>query len=257
MQDSVGLPPFLPHKETFGITVIPAKAGMTADGPGADWRSCTSLPGGASIAPPNTLCYNLSPGYHRRSQGYHRRSPGDDGDRHRGITGPLPGDDRTVTGTGARMTSSPRKKIYTKYGDEGSTSLLYGGRVSKNNVHTEAYGITGRSGLRDGSGPGPLRRPPRSRRCWCASSGSCSSWAAELATDPERYEVFNRHFKPVTAAMVAGLEDLIDALWRRRPRCPTSSSSRAAPRPRRPWTWPAPSREQQSAAVWPSKSRVD
>ena len=39
------------------------------------------------------------------------------------------------------MTSS-RKKIYTKYGDEGETSLLYGGRVSKENLHTEAYGTT-------------------------------------------------------------------------------------------------------------------
>ena len=40
------------------------------------------------------------------------------------------------------MTSSHRKKVYTKYGDEGQTSLLYGGRISKNDPHTEAYGIT-------------------------------------------------------------------------------------------------------------------
>ena len=38
--------------------------------------------------------------------------------------------------------SSYRKKVYTKFGDKGETSLLYGGRVSKNNPHTEAYGIT-------------------------------------------------------------------------------------------------------------------
>ncbi len=38
--------------------------------------------------------------------------------------------------------SSYRKRIYTKFGDKGETSLLYGGRVSKNNLHTEAYGIT-------------------------------------------------------------------------------------------------------------------
>ena len=35
-----------------------------------------------------------------------------------------------------------RKRVYTKYGDQGQTSLLYGGRVSKANPHTEAYGIT-------------------------------------------------------------------------------------------------------------------
>ena len=38
--------------------------------------------------------------------------------------------------------SSFRKRVYTKFGDKGETSLLYGGRVSKNNPHTEAYGIT-------------------------------------------------------------------------------------------------------------------
>ena len=38
--------------------------------------------------------------------------------------------------------SSYRKKLYTKFGDLGETSLLYGGRISKNDLHTEAYGIT-------------------------------------------------------------------------------------------------------------------
>ena len=38
--------------------------------------------------------------------------------------------------------SDYRKRVYTKFGDKGDTSLLYGGRVSKNNPHSEAYGIT-------------------------------------------------------------------------------------------------------------------
>ncbi len=33
-------------------------------------------------------------------------------------------------------------KIYTKSGDEGETGLLFGGRVSKAHVRTEAYGAT-------------------------------------------------------------------------------------------------------------------
>ncbi|MCA1839191.1 MAG: cob(I)yrinic acid a,c-diamide adenosyltransferase [Actinomycetota bacterium] len=33
-------------------------------------------------------------------------------------------------------------KIYTKTGDDGTTGLLYGGRVSKNDLRTEAYGTT-------------------------------------------------------------------------------------------------------------------
>jgi cob(I)alamin adenosyltransferase len=33
-------------------------------------------------------------------------------------------------------------KIYTKRGDDGSTGLLYGGRISKADLRTEAYGTT-------------------------------------------------------------------------------------------------------------------
>jgi cob(I)alamin adenosyltransferase len=33
-------------------------------------------------------------------------------------------------------------KVYTKKGDDGSTGLLYGGRVSKDDLRTEAYGTT-------------------------------------------------------------------------------------------------------------------
>jgi cob(I)alamin adenosyltransferase len=109
------------------------------------------------------------------------------------------------------MTSSSRKKIYTKYGDEGSTSLLYGGRVSKNNVHTEAYGITDEAVSAMGLARA-LSDDPRVRDVLVRLQRELFIVGAELATDPERYEVFNRHFKPVTAVMVAGLEELIDGL---------------------------------------------
>ena len=36
--------------------------------------------------------------------------------------------------------------------------------------------------------------------------------AAELATDPSKYELFQQHFKPVTQEMVQSLEDAIDSL---------------------------------------------
>ena len=37
---------------------------------------------------------------------------------------------------------APMPRIYTKTGDDGTTGLLYGGRVSKADPATEAYGTT-------------------------------------------------------------------------------------------------------------------
>ena len=36
--------------------------------------------------------------------------------------------------------------------------------------------------------------------------------SAELATDPQRYDVFKQHFKPVTQEMVTKIEEMIDQL---------------------------------------------
>ena len=107
--------------------------------------------------------------------------------------------------------SSYRKRVYTKFGDKGETSLLYGGRVSKNNPHTEAYGITdeavsimglARSLCEDQKVKNILRNLQR----------ELFTIAAELATDPGKYELFHQHFKPVTAEMVENLETTIDSL---------------------------------------------
>ncbi len=111
------------------------------------------------------------------------------------------------------MTSSPsyRKRVYTKFGDKGETSLLYGGRVSKNSPHTEAYGITdeavsamglGRATTGDQKVKDILRDLQR----------ELFMVAAELATDPDKYDLFKQHFTPVTPEMVENLETTIDAL---------------------------------------------
>ena len=111
------------------------------------------------------------------------------------------------------MATSSGKKIYTKYGDEGETSLLYGGRVSKNDPHTEAYGITdeavstmglARALSQDGRVKDILRELQR----------ELFTVGAELATDPQRYDLFMRHFKPITPEMVVRMEELIDDLER-------------------------------------------
>ena len=48
-------------------------------------------------------------------------------------------------------------KIYTRKGDDGTTSLWYGGRVPKHHGRTEAYGALDEACSAAGSGPRPLR----------------------------------------------------------------------------------------------------
>ena len=107
--------------------------------------------------------------------------------------------------------SSYRKKLYTKFGDLGETSLLYGGRISKNNLHTEAYGITDEAV----SAMGLARATTDDTRVKDVLRDlqrELFTIAAELATEPDKYELFQQHFQPVTQEMVNNLEATIDAL---------------------------------------------
>jgi cob(I)alamin adenosyltransferase len=107
--------------------------------------------------------------------------------------------------------SSYRKRVYTKFGDKGETSLLYGGRVSKNNPHSEAYGITDEAV----SAMGLARAFTSNERVQDTLrelQRDLFTIAAELATDPDKYELFQEHFLPVTEEMVENLENTIDSL---------------------------------------------
>ena len=107
--------------------------------------------------------------------------------------------------------SSYRKRVYTKFGDKGETSLLYGGRVSKNNPHSEAYGITDEAVSAMGLARS-LSEDPRVKDTLRDLQRDLFTIAAELATDPGKYELFQQHFKPVTPEMVESLEHIIDSL---------------------------------------------
>ena len=107
--------------------------------------------------------------------------------------------------------SSYRKRVYTKFGDQGETSLLYGGRVSKNNLHTEAYGITDEAVSAMGLARA-TSEDPRVKEVLRDLQRELFTIAAELATEPDKYELFQQHFAPVTPEMVENLESTIDAL---------------------------------------------
>jgi len=116
-----------------------------------------------------------------------------------------------VSSSTSETSGDYRKKVYTKFGDSGETSLLYGGRISKNSPNTEAYGITdeavsvmglARAFTSDERVNNMLRQLQR----------ELFTIAAELATDPGKYELFQQHFTPVTEEMVTSLETAIDSL---------------------------------------------
>ena len=144
--------------------------------------------------------------------------------------------------------SSYRKRLYTKFGDQGETSLLYGGRVSKNNLHTEAYGITDEAVSAMGLARA-TSQDPRVKDVLRDLQRELFTIAAELATEPDKYELFQEHFAPVTPEMVENLESTIDSLEEdvEMPKCLFSP---AGPRPRRPSTWPAASYAPPNAGWW-------
>ncbi len=116
-----------------------------------------------------------------------------------------------VSPVASSNTGEYRKRVYTKFGDKGETSLLYGGRISKNNPHTEAYGITDEAVSAMGLARA-MSSDERVKELLRDLQRELFLVAAELATDPDKYDLFQQHFSPVTTEMVENLEQAIDTL---------------------------------------------
>jgi cob(I)alamin adenosyltransferase len=102
-------------------------------------------------------------------------------------------------------------RIYTRKGDDGSTSLWYGGRVPKHDARTEAYGAVDEAvsalGLARSLCAGDQAEIARDllrlqRELFVAG--------AELATAPEAAERLEDEVSRITDAMVEALESEID-----------------------------------------------
>jgi len=102
-------------------------------------------------------------------------------------------------------------RIYTKTGDDGTTGLLYGGRVSKSSLATEAYGSVDEAVAALGL----------ARAFASASSPEAAALildlqrdlfvvGADLATNPGERSKLKPVVSLVTAEMVGRLESLID-----------------------------------------------
>jgi cob(I)alamin adenosyltransferase len=102
-------------------------------------------------------------------------------------------------------------KIYTKKGDDGTTSLWYGGRVPKHHGRTEAYGSLDEAC----SQLGVARALCGAERAELAADilrlqDDLFVAGAELATAPEAAERLEDGVSRTTEEMVAQLEHLID-----------------------------------------------
>jgi cob(I)alamin adenosyltransferase len=103
--------------------------------------------------------------------------------------------------------------IVTRGGDSGETSLLYGGRVPKDDLHTEAYGALdeaisalglARASAASGDAAFAARVLSLQRELFTVG--------AELATGRGERHLLEKHFAVVSPAMVDALEAEVHAL---------------------------------------------
>jgi cob(I)alamin adenosyltransferase len=105
---------------------------------------------------------------------------------------------------------APSRKIYTRTGDDGTTGLLFGGRVAKDSPQPAAYGSVDEAqavlGLARVHAIGELERllVPLMRDLWVLM--------AELATAPENRDRLEPGVTAVSQEMVDRLEARIDEL---------------------------------------------
>lgn len=110
-------------------------------------------------------------------------------------------------------------KVYTRRGDDGTTGLLYGGRVDKDDARTAAYGTTDEAVSALGMARAHLHAADQAE--WhdavLTVQRELFVVGAQLATHVEHWEKLAAGVSLVTPAMVAALEERIDALTERFP----------------------------------------
>jgi cob(I)alamin adenosyltransferase len=101
--------------------------------------------------------------------------------------------------------------IVTKTGDSGETGLLYGGRVAKDDLHTEAYGSLDEAISALGLARSLEEDEARAARL-LALQRELFVVGAELATGSGHHADLERHFAVVTADMVEALHRQVSDL---------------------------------------------
>ncbi len=108
-------------------------------------------------------------------------------------------------------------KIYTRKGDDGTTGLLYGGRVPKDSAMIAANGAVDEAQAALGVARAAAERGSELDEILVGAERDLYVLMAELATAPANRSKLQAGVSLVTAAMVAALEDRIDAVTPRFP----------------------------------------
>ncbi len=107
-------------------------------------------------------------------------------------------------------------RIYTKTGDDGTTGLLYGGRIPKDDLVAEAYGTTDEAVAVMGLARS-LTTDPTMNDEILSLQRELFVVGADLATNPEQRDKLTAGVSLVTADMTSRLERRIDDLVAERP----------------------------------------
>src|SRR5947209_6072302 len=123
-----------------------------------------------------------------------------------------PGSSSTRSSSATRPQSRIKRvvKIYTRKGDDGTTGLWYGGRVSKSDPRPEAYGSIDEAASELGLCRAGARGNQELYDDILRMQNELFVAGAELATAPEAAGRLQEGISKVTAAMVDHLEQVID-----------------------------------------------
>lgn len=108
-------------------------------------------------------------------------------------------------------------KVYTKRGDDGTTGLLYGGRVDKDDLRTDAYGTVDEACSALGLARALLSDRPQWHDRVLAVQRDMFLLGAQLATHTDHWMQLQEGVSKVTEAMVEQLERDIDTLTEQYP----------------------------------------
>src|SRR6185437_2795274 len=109
----------------------------------------------------------------------------------------------------------PAPRIYTKTGDDGTTGLLYGGRVPKDSPQIELNGVVDEAQAAIGLARAETVEDSEINGRLTALARDLYVLMAEVATAPENRRKLTAGSSLVTADMVEGLEEGIDDLLAR------------------------------------------